>query len=118
MNLYKLHNEPRTLDGYDEMDKLENTSIKETEQTGATYKNVFGELNRPDGPAYITAAGSEFWYRFGKKHRENGPAVIYDNGTKFWYIDGELHRTDGPAVIYDGNNIEYWINGKQVDELI
>ena len=53
-----------------------------------------------DGPAEITANGSEIWYMYGVKHRYDGPAV-YDVMTNqtIWYEFGMVHRNDGPAVV-------------------
>jgi len=99
MNLYKLHTDAKNkLDGYANMNDLAYSSIKKVWPDGdIEYRNVFGQLNRQDGPAWIATGGTEHWFKNGKRHRENGPAVTWANG-----------------------NTEYWINDKRVtnNELI
>ena len=94
MNLYKLHADAKNvLDNYDRMNDLLRNSTKTVFNDGDTeYLNVFGDLHRDDGPAWITAGGVEYWYKFGKKHRDDGPAVVYANGdTEYWY-EGQYYK--------------------------
>jgi len=77
-----------------------------------------GIRHREDGPAVISASGTEQWYLNGRRHREDGPAVTYAGGAEEWYHHGKKHREDGPAVIWpDGSEkwdgqTEWWINDK------
>jgi len=90
MNLYNLHTNNEQLLGYEYIDDLAHASIKTEYDSGDTvFRNILGQIHNDNGPAYITAAGSEFWYKFGKKHREDGPAVIYTNDATEYWIDGE-----------------------------
>ena len=74
-----------------------------------------GPIHRLDGPAVVSADGTEDWYQDGKLHRdpdpetgEELPAVIRPNGGKYWYKHGLLHRLDGPAVV-EPEQHEIWI---------
>jgi hypothetical protein len=65
------------------------------------YKNKYGELHNPNGPAYIEYFPNgnihyEEYFINGKQHRENGPAFI-------WY------RKNGTIRIE-----EYYLNGKWI----
>lgn len=98
-----------------------------------------GILTRDNGPAVISADGSEVWYQQGlmhrdggqpavtvvakeglnqewywrgKKHREDGPAVVYPDGRMEWYQHGQLHRLDGPAIMDSDGNQLWWLNGQ------
>ena len=50
-----------------------------------------GKLHREDGPAYISAVGSEIWVSNGKTHREDGPAVILNGNREWWLNDRQYH---------------------------
>jgi len=92
MNLYKLHtNAKEELLGYANMNDLAHASIKTVQNTETSYRNVFGQLHRDDGPA-ITYDNNitEFWYRFGKKHRLDGPAATYYDGETKNFINGKM----------------------------
>jgi len=95
MNLFELHNKPEELDHYDEMDVLQDQSKKIDADPGTQYHNVFGELNRADGPAYILPGRVQVWYKNGLRHRMDGPAKVFRRGM-----------------------VEYWINGMQYANII
>ncbi|MHA2101642.1 MAG: hypothetical protein ACW99A_23560 [Candidatus Kariarchaeaceae archaeon] len=64
-----------------------------------TWRNKYGELHNPNGPAYI------YYYKNGK--------IYY----KQYFINGEYHREDGPAYICYHKNGQiglelYYLNGK------
>ena len=56
------------------------------------------------------------WNLGGKRHRIDGPAVISADGTQVWYINGNKHRTDGPARIWADGTQVWYINGTQYTE--
>ena len=68
------------------------------------------ELDRRDGPAYISYYESgqveqEDWYQNDKRDRKDGPAYIfyYESGQVRWEVwcrDGKKDREDGPAQIW------------------
>ena len=69
-------------------------------------------LHREDGPALITAGGSQKWFIDGKPHRVGAPAIIWFDGDQDWYLNGKLHRLDGPARQWDCSD-SFYINGTQ-----
>ena len=46
--------------------------------------------SKVDGPASISANGSEFWLVKGVPHRADGPSVISDVGGEAWYDQGKM----------------------------
>ena len=65
------------------------------------YRNSYGELHNPNGPALIWNDGaSKAYYLNNRLHRLDGPAIENSNGIKEWWVNGKRHRLDGPAIIY------------------
>ena len=63
----------------------------------------------------INSLGDKVWTNSqGQLHNEEGPAVISANGTQAWYIHGNNHREEGPAMIWDYDVFDWYINGKRV----
>jgi len=68
MNLYKLHTNAKTeLDGYEKMNELAHASIKTVQNNETTYRNVFGQLHRDDGPAVTYFDGQTANYINGRQ---------------------------------------------------
>ena len=55
---------------------------------------------------------TKVWYKNGKLNRKDGPAITSTAGSKVWYKNGFLHREDGPACEYYDGDKEWWLNGK------
>ena len=72
---------------------------------------VDGKLHRLNGPALISADGTENWYLNGKRHREGGPAIENEK-IKEWWMFGKRHRLDGPATVIPGDEKMWWVDGK------
>lgn len=77
------------------------------------YRNEFGELHNPEGPAKIPKEGYPEYRQNGVFHSigdKPARAFIIDNGkrkvtTYLWYKRGELHRDDdNPASVTDRKN--------------
>lgn len=84
-----------------------------TENNGGIHYKLGDLYHRDDGPAIITAGGSQYYYRYGNRHRdEDQPAIIYTAGQKEWWINGRLHRDGGPAVVYTDGSEDWYQHGK------
>ncbi len=78
------------------------------------YTNEKGETHRENGPAVITADGTEKWYFNGKLHRDGVKPAIYNKNMTLvkFYKNGNIHRDgDLPASVENGRT-SYYRNGK------
>jgi hypothetical protein len=81
------------------------------------WYNMYGECDRPDGPAVIYSNGDKKWFINGKRHRADGPAIELFNGDKYWFYNGVRHRLDGPAIMFEMTGELCWyIEGKEYTE--
>lgn len=81
--------------------------------TGTEIYYQWGQRHRTDGPALRFADGAETWCQRGQWHREGGPAVMNADGSQMWYRHGEAHRDDGPAKTYPDGTQLWYRNGVQ-----
>jgi len=84
-----------------------------TDTDGTIRYQLNGKCHREDGPAVISASGSQSWWLNGRRHRTDGPAVIWSDGTQIWHLNGKCHREDGPAFIGADGSQEWWLNDNQ-----
>lgn len=57
-----------------------------------------GEMHNDDGPALITATGTQEWWLHGRRHRVDGPAVVIkvsniSDPLYLWYVDGKIAKS-------------------------
>ena len=80
------------------------------------WYNEKGQLHREDGPAYVYAHGTKYWYQNGQIHREDGPAIEWTDGDKEWFLNNKLHREDGPAIECPNGRKFWYLNGNRISE--
>ena len=99
MNLYKFHNEPQSLDLFNEANELSLSFIEPVNgiRLQTKYKDIMGRLHKEDGPAYTSSGIPEIeaWYWHGKLHRlEQEPAYRNSDGKVQWWINGVQFMRD------------------------
>jgi hypothetical protein len=122
--------------------KTEKTTFRTISADGEiSYVNENNDLDRIDGPAFITISNEyEYWLN-GKKHNNSGPnnieldgeityfsnnelnnfygpALYKKNGDMYFYLNGQKHNYNGPAVIKNTGEIVYFkLNQKHNEEV-